>query len=274
MMNKSRGFTLIELLVVIAIIAVLMAILMPALNRVKEQGKRMVCLGNLKQLGLAWIMYADENDGKLVNGAAGYSNVGPPTITWGDHSNELAWIDSFSNDDLNAQIQGIKDGALWPYLKDLGIYKCPTGKRLPTGLPQALTYAIMFSMNAVNHTWTQGVRGAYIKNMSEITDPAPALRLVFIDEGYMTPDAYAVWYLQETWFDSPPVRHGDGATLSFADGHADHWKWKGTDTIQHARDEENTSPNTQWAPSTSEGYQDLYRMQRGCWGKLGYTPTH
>jgi prepilin-type N-terminal cleavage/methylation domain-containing protein/prepilin-type processing-associated H-X9-DG protein len=274
MMNKSRGFTLIELLVVIAIIAVLMAILMPALNRVKEQGKRMVCLGNLKQLGLAWIMYADENDGKLVNGAAGYSNVGPPTITWGDHSNELAWIDSFSNDDLNAQIQGIKDGALWPYLKDLGIYKCPTGKRLPNGLPQALTYAIMFSMNAVNHTWTQGVRGAYIKNMSEITDPAPALRLVFIDEGYMTPDAYAVWYLQETWFDSPPVRHGDGATLSFADGHADHWKWKGTDTIQHARDEENTGPNTQWAPSTSEGYQDLYRMQRGCWGKLGYTPTH
>jgi prepilin-type N-terminal cleavage/methylation domain-containing protein/prepilin-type processing-associated H-X9-DG protein len=265
MMRKSSGFTLIELLVVIAIIAILMAILMPALSRVKEQGKRAVCLNNLKQLSLAWIMYADENNDVLVNGAIGYSNNQQP---WGDHRNELAWVDRLETD-YDAQLHSIKDGALWPYVKDTKLYKCPTGRR-----GQALTYAIMFSMNAVNHTWTQGVRGAFIKRRSEITNPAPPFRLVFIDEGYMTPDAYAVYYRDETWFDSPPVRHGDGATLSFADGHSDHWKWKGTDTIQHARDEENTGPQVGWAPSTSEGFQDLYRMQRGCWGKLGYAPTH
>ena len=64
-MRRSHGFTLIELLVVIAIIAILMAILMPALNRARLQGKRAACMGNLKQLTLAWIMYADENDDKI-----------------------------------------------------------------------------------------------------------------------------------------------------------------------------------------------------------------
>jgi prepilin-type processing-associated H-X9-DG protein len=250
-----------------------MAILMPALNRVKEQGKRAVCLGNLKQMGLAWIMYADENDGKLVNGAIGYGNVGPPQINWGDHRNEPAWGARLAPetdwDRWEKQLQAIKDGALWSYIKDAKVYRCPTGRR-----GEALTYAIMFSMNAVNHTWTQGVRGAHVKNISEITNPSPALRLVFIDEGYMTSDAYAVYYREETWFDSPPVRHGDGATLSFADGHGDHWKWKGTDTIQHARDEERTGPQVGWAPSTSAGYQDLYNMQKGCWGRLGYAATH
>jgi len=67
-MHKQNGFTLIELLVVIAIIAVLMAILMPALNRVREQGKRAACLSNVKQLTLGWIMYADDNDQKIVSG--------------------------------------------------------------------------------------------------------------------------------------------------------------------------------------------------------------
>ena len=70
-----RGFTLIELLVVIAIIAVLMAILMPALNRARLQGKRAACMGNLKQLTLAWIMYSDENDDKIP-----YAN--PNSVGW------------------------------------------------------------------------------------------------------------------------------------------------------------------------------------------------
>ena len=82
-MRRKIGFTLIELLVVIAIIAVLMAILMPALNRVREQGKRSSCLSNLKQLTLAWIMYADENDDNLINGDTG---------EYGIHQNETPWV--------------------------------------------------------------------------------------------------------------------------------------------------------------------------------------
>ncbi|MBC8470480.1 MAG: type II secretion system protein [Planctomycetes bacterium] len=266
-MGKRRGFTLIELLVVIAIIAVLMAILMPALNRVKEQGKRAVCLSNLKQLTMAWIMYADDNDDVLVNGAIGYSNA---TTGWGKHAGEIAWVDGLNTgwDQQEAQEQAIKDGALWPYVKDTKMYKCPTGRK-----EEAMTYAIMFSMNAVNHPPTQGVRGAHIKKRTEITNPAPAYRLVFIDEGWMTPDAFAVHYDQEQWWDDPPVRHGDGTTISFADGHSDHWKWKGIDTIKRAKLVERSHQGN-WTPETEAGYRDLYMMQKGCWGKLGYTPTH
>jgi prepilin-type N-terminal cleavage/methylation domain-containing protein/prepilin-type processing-associated H-X9-DG protein len=264
---RKTGFTLIELLVVIAIIAVLMAILLPALNRVKEQGKRAVCLSNLRQLTMAWIMYADENDDVLVNGAIGYSNQ---NMAWGDHRNETAWVDALITgwQGLEAQEQGIRDGALWPYIKDVKMYKCPTGRK-----EEALTYAIMFSMNAVNHPPTQGVRGAHIKKRTEITNPPPAYRLVFIDEGYMTPDAFAVNYDTEAWWDDPPVRHGDGTTLSFADGHSDHWKWKGIDTIKRAKLVERSHQGN-WTPETEAGYKDLYMMQKGCWGRLGYTPTY
>jgi prepilin-type N-terminal cleavage/methylation domain-containing protein/prepilin-type processing-associated H-X9-DG protein len=267
-MDKRRGFTLIELLVVIAIIAVLMAILMPALHRAREQGRRVICLNNLKQLSTAWIMYADENNDVLVNGAIGYSNA---TTGWGQHAGEIAWVDALRTgwQNYEDQEQAIMDGALWPYVKDLKIYRCPTGRK-----EEALTYAIMFSMNAVEHTWVQGIPNTHIKRRTEIYNPGPQHRLVFIDEGYMTADAYAVYYHLEQWFDSPPVRHGDGATLSFADGHSEHWRWKGTDTIKHAREEENTGPQVGWAPTTPSGFRDLYRMQKGCWGRLGYTPTH
>jgi prepilin-type N-terminal cleavage/methylation domain-containing protein/prepilin-type processing-associated H-X9-DG protein len=263
-MREQKAFTLIELLVVIAIIAVLMAVLMPALHRAREGGKRTQCLGNLKQMTLAWNMYADENDDKIVNGATGFSYSNQ---SWGDHSKELSWVNTFDNSNWDVQITGIREGALWPYVKNDKMYRCPTGRR-----GQAITYSIMFSMNAVNHPATQGVKGAHVKKRGEIR-PNMAQRLVFIDEGFMTSDAYAVHYDQEQWWDDAPVRHGDGATLSFADGHVDHWRWKGTDTIKRARSQENMHSGN-WVPETDDGYQDLYQMQRGCWGKLGYKPTH
>ena len=90
---RSKGFTLIELLVVIAIIAVLMAILMPSLNRAREQGKRASCLSNLKQLQMAWIAYAGDNDDRIVNGEAEYGTAGLcSTPTSGRHRYEKWWV--------------------------------------------------------------------------------------------------------------------------------------------------------------------------------------
>lgn len=263
---RERAFTLIELLVVIAIIAILMAVLMPALHRAREQGRRAACLSNVKQLALAWNMYADENDDKIVNGATGFSFR---TTPWGEHGKERAWVDGYHPDDLEAAKLDIRNGALWPYVQSEKIYRCPTGKR-----GEAFTYSIMFSMNAVNHPWSQGIVGAHVKKRNEIR-PSPATRLVFIDEGRMTTDAYAVYIHLEQWFDSPPVRHGDGTNVSFADGHAEHWKWAGIDTIKHARaDDDAGGPQVGKSPESQAGYEDLYRVQKGCWGKLDYTPSH
>src|SRR4030042_1361110 len=142
-MAKKDGFTLIELLVVIAIIAVLRAILMPALSRVKEQGKRTTCLSNLRQLTLAWIMYADENDDRLVNGDTG---------EYGIHANETPWVPKDWQSGMTAKqkTDAIRNGALWPYTKDLNLYKCPTvGKIVRGGALEEImrTYSVSAAMN-------------------------------------------------------------------------------------------------------------------------------
>ena len=112
-MKSRRGFTLIELLVVIAIIALLMAILMPALQRVKKQARTIICKSNLGQYGLAARMYIDDSDGYL-----------PYSFTWlfNDGGRGCRWHDESKNLNLNPQLGGV----LWPYLKHEDIHLCPT----------------------------------------------------------------------------------------------------------------------------------------------------
>ena len=292
--QKNRiGFTLIELLVVIAIIAILMAILMPALKRVKEQGKRIVCENSLKGLQLVWLMYADDNDGKIVNGAGGFhynasgNTVGAssPDIVerawvgegWGPSWNSPSAVSNGLTD--REQKEAIKEGALWEYAKDYGIYKCPTGRR-----GEAVTYAVVDAMNGLirsgtgtgNHVTGRGTRVGrtvlWIKKINEISSPAPALRMVYIDEGAMTPDSFAVHYNNKTggWWDDPPVRHGDGTTVTWADGHVSHLKWKAAETITRARDTANYYGGGGWMPTTPEGIQELDNFRKSVWGRLGY----
>jgi prepilin-type N-terminal cleavage/methylation domain-containing protein/prepilin-type processing-associated H-X9-DG protein len=282
MSRKQRAFTLIELLVVIAIIAILMAILMPALNRAKEQGKRAVCHGNLKQLTLAWIMYADENNDKLVNGAGGIQRNYPPVSEnpWVGEG----WSNNWNNDNVAAtgktdqqKLDAIHVGALWPVAKNEGCYKCPTGLR-----NEFVTYSIVDAMNGLHRDQTYVARTNYCtdvgarvgktvlwcKKRTDIVSPTAAERMVFIDEGKMTPDSFAVNYVGNgTWWDDPPTRHGDGTTVSFADGHATHLKWRSTETIEFGKKAE----KRYWGgfrPTTDEGIDELNEFRRLVWGKI------
>lgn len=262
--KRTKGFTLIELLVVIAIIAVLMAILMPTLNRAREQGRRAACLGNLKQLTLAWLMYADENDSKIVSG-----NGGGPRGWVGKCYADPGYLTGEQLSEA-AQIAGIKAGALWPYTREPKVYSCPTGTK-----GELVTYAAMDSVNGYisgrgDVTTRVGRTVPYLTKTTDIVVPGPAYRAVYIDEGWVTPDSFAVHYAQAMWWDDPPVRHGDGTNLSMADGHVEYWKWKGSDTIKFGKDRQRGHQSANYAPTTDAGFEDLHQVQKYTWGRLGY----
>jgi prepilin-type N-terminal cleavage/methylation domain-containing protein/prepilin-type processing-associated H-X9-DG protein len=229
-MGKRNGFTLIELLVVIAIIALLMALLMPALERAREQAQRMVCLNNLKQLMLAWDFYNDDNEGKLVNGDTeeytGSYNPG------GFHYNEHAWVlnDWRNNPTLDQKKDAIINGALYPYVKNVKVYSCPT---LLAG--NVRTYALADSMNCKG--WDN--YRVMLKHINEIHYPHEMI--TFLDDGGTAGATLGGWTLYSIystgndrwiWWDPPPIRHGDGTTFAFVDGHVEYWKWEDDRTIE------------------------------------------
>jgi len=226
---------------------------MPALQRAREQGKRAVCLSNVKQFGLCWVMYADENDQKIVNACTWENTEGHVD------SEEPCWL--YFHNDWTAEeqrIKGIMDGAMWPYIRQLKIYKCPTGIR-----GEVNTYAIVDAMNgAMGSTAVGAPKEVYIRRRTQIKRPGE--RIVFVDEGKTSTQSWTIFYNKASWWDTPPVRHGDGTNFSFADGHAEYWKWRDARTSKYA-----DGAAEYEAPPDNP---DIQRVQRGAWGKLGYEP--
>jgi prepilin-type N-terminal cleavage/methylation domain-containing protein len=170
-MARRKAFTLVELLVVIAIIALLMAILMPALERAREQGKRTVCLNNLRQLTLAWNLYADDNDGRIVRGdVRERDNLHPNQIPWV----EKDWPRDGTLTDAE-MIQAVKDGALYKYTRNVRLYKCPNAI-----LGEWRTYSVVDSMDCQPYN-----NGPMVEHRTEIRQPAK--RCVFVDDSGATP---------------------------------------------------------------------------------------
>lgn len=240
------AFTLVELLVVIAIIALLMSILVPALNRAREQGKRIVCCSKLKQLQYCWQLYVDDNDNKVP------SNVAAPDVDGIWRNTPGSWIGD-SNAKVDPDTTRIENGAFFKgkYNRTMKLYQCPADRsrvQPHNGGPAGMKRTRSYSMNA-NFGGPKG-RPSVINSAIAIRRPARLFVFLeehddFIDDASFTVNPAPA----DTWSNIPGDRHNHGCDFSFADGHVEYWGWK------------SRKNRTQNSKAENEDLTDLIRLQ-------------
>ena len=231
----QRAFTLIELLVVIAVIAILAGLLLPALSKAKAKALTAACLNNLHQLQICVALYAADFEDRLPPNHSVYDiNTGEP-IPGLDLN--LSWCPGNARRDTTAT--NIQKSLLFPYNRSPDIYRCPAdrsrvetkeGGTLP--LKRTRSYNMSLSMNGVPFADDSPLGIPLFEKLSLVQDPSPAEALVFIgvhEDGILDALFGIPWpgsFHIEQWWDLPANRHNQGANLSFADGHAERWRWR------------------------------------------------
>lgn len=234
--GREAGFTLIELLVVITVIAILASLLLPVLSRTTAKAQGMSCLSNTRQLGLAWLIYSDEHNGRLAYNLGGdvkIRGVAPATY--------LNWVNNVLNWELtpdNTNLVTITQAGLAPFASySTRIYRCPSDRVLSDIQRSAgwSTRIRSYSMNAmVGDAGDLSVSGFnrnnpdYVQFFSMTSIPKPSGIFVFLDEH---PDSINDGYFVNKadyweWIDLPASYHNGGASFSFADGHSEAHRWR------------------------------------------------
>ncbi|MGO9705831.1 MAG: prepilin-type N-terminal cleavage/methylation domain-containing protein [Limisphaerales bacterium] len=229
----GRAFTLIELLVVIAIIAILAALLLPALTRAKQQGQGAKCLSNLRQMTIGWIMYYTDNANRLMpNGDEGSQPTTPTgaPYQWCPGRQDVASELSLAGVNPNVGWTWIEGGLLYPYSKSPLVYLCPADTGVYPSFGQSFPHVRSMSMN----TWLSPVVpydndtavSSYYKE-SDLRQLGATYTWVFIDENPISiNDGSFICEMDvDEWIDCPASYHNNAAGVSFADGHAQIKKW-------------------------------------------------
>jgi prepilin-type N-terminal cleavage/methylation domain-containing protein len=236
----KNGFTLIELLMVIAIIAILAAMLLPALARAKLKATQATCLSNQKQLALAWTMYMGDNNSRFVcmqNYGSSYWRIGVgQTLT----ARPPAGLSPAALVQWET-VEGYREGPMNQYAPNGNLIHCPGDNRWTRNILAYASYSGVAGLNGeTDPTYTPNV--ALLFKEPELKHPSD--RIVFVEEMDSRGENENAWdfnlgpapsFLGSQWVDSPAAYHGSSSTFNFGDGHAEARRWVLGDTVNMAQ---------------------------------------